>query len=173
MSTRVILSVIGSDKPGLTQSLARAVLEAGGNWLEGHLSRIGGSYVGSVLVELDEARLDELEANARKVDASGLHVSLAPTGPHQPPAGKAMTFELVGQDRPGIIHEVTAVLSGLGVNIEELDSESRHGAWSGEALFRAELRLTLPDGVSRDDVQQALEAISGDIMVDFAIAPES
>ena len=49
----VILSVIGSDRPGLTEALAGAVLAAGGNWLESHLSRLGGLYVGSVLVELE------------------------------------------------------------------------------------------------------------------------
>eukprot|EP01041_Mallomonas_annulata_P034880 gene34880-57733_t len=48
----LILSVIGSDRPGLTQALANAVLSAGGNWLESHLSRLGGLYVGSVRVEL-------------------------------------------------------------------------------------------------------------------------
>lgn len=39
----LILSVIGSDRPGLTQALADAVLSAGGNWLESHLSRLAAS----------------------------------------------------------------------------------------------------------------------------------
>ena len=55
MTARVILSVVGSDRPGLTQALADAVMAAGGNWLESHLSRLGGTYVGSVLVALDPA----------------------------------------------------------------------------------------------------------------------
>ena len=38
----VILNVSGSDRPGLTEALAGAVLSAGGNWLESHLSRLGG-----------------------------------------------------------------------------------------------------------------------------------
>ena len=50
--TLLVLSVVGSDRPGLTRALAAAVLSAGGNWLESHLSRLGGLYVGSVLVEL-------------------------------------------------------------------------------------------------------------------------
>jgi glycine cleavage system regulatory protein len=50
MASRVILTVIGSDRPGLTAALAEAVLEAGGNWLESHLARLAGRYVGSVLV---------------------------------------------------------------------------------------------------------------------------
>lgn len=56
----LILSVTGSDRPGLTQALAGAVLAAGGNWLESHLSRLGGLYVGSVLVELEAGAIDAL-----------------------------------------------------------------------------------------------------------------
>ena len=53
----VILSVSGSDRPGLTEALAAAVLSAEGNWLESHLSRLGGLYVGSVLVALAAERI--------------------------------------------------------------------------------------------------------------------
>ncbi|MFY8143266.1 MAG: ACT domain-containing protein, partial [Caulobacter sp.] len=56
----LILSVVGSDRPGLTEALAKAVLAAGGNWLESHLSQLGGLYVGSVLVALDAGSVDSL-----------------------------------------------------------------------------------------------------------------
>ena len=63
----MVLSVVGSDRPGLTQALAGAVLAAGGNWLEGHLSRLGGLYVGSVLVELEAAAVDGLRSDRKSV----------------------------------------------------------------------------------------------------------
>jgi len=53
----VILTAVGEDRPGLTQSLADAIHQAGGNWLESHFARLGGQYVGSVLVELPGERL--------------------------------------------------------------------------------------------------------------------
>ena len=176
MSVRVILVVSGSDRPGLTKALADAVHAAGGNWLESHLSRLGGKYVGSVLVELDAAALPALEAQVRSVDATGLHVALvpaedapAPDGEAPPPGGEEVSVELVGQDRPGIVREVTTVLAALGVNIDSLTTGTERGAWSGESLFRAEARVTLPAGVGRDQVQAALEGISGEVMVDFTV----
>ena len=167
--TQVILIVTGSDRPGLTKALADAVHSAGGNWLESHLSRLGGKYVGSVLVELDAAALPELEAQVRKVDANGLRVSMVPADDEPQPGGNALTVELVGQDRPGIVREVTAVLAALGVNIDSLATSTEHGAWSGEPLFRARAKVTLPPGVDQDDVQAALEGISGEVMVDFTV----
>lgn len=167
--TQVILVVSGSDRPGLTKALADAVHAAGGNWLESHLSRLGGKYVGSVLVELNAAALPALEAGVRGVDAAGLRVALVPAENAPAPDGEEVTVELVGQDRPGIVREVTTVLATLGVNIDSLTTGTERGSWSGESLFRAEARVTLPEGVGRDRVQAALEAISGEVMVDFTV----
>lgn len=167
----VILTVMGSDRPGLTQALAAAVKSAGGNWLESHLSRLGGRYVGSVLVELPEAQQAALEAAVQAVDAAGLAVTLvaaADEGEGEAD-GKVLALELVGQDRPGIVSEVTAVLAGLHVNIDRFTTSIENGAWSGERLFRAKAELRLPPGVTADDVGGALEAISGEIMVDFSV----
>lgn len=171
MTSRMILSAIGSDRPGLTQALAEAVLGAGGNWLESHLSHLGGQYVGAVLVEIAEDRVAELEAAARAVDAKGLHVKVIPAGDGTASASAdTLKIELVGQDRPGIVREVTAALAPLNVNIEDLVTSTENSAWSGERLFRAVARLSLPSGVSLEQVQDALEAISAEIIVDFTFS---
>ena len=167
----VILSVIGSDRPGLTEALAGAVLSAGGNWLESHLSRLGGLYVGSVLVELEADRTDALRAAVRAVDAKGPEVRIAPALEGPGVAGEALQFSLVGQDRPGIVRQVTAVLSGLDVNIEAFDTRISAEPYSGAPLFNMEARLRLPPGLQAAGVQTALEAISAEIMVDISLAP--
>jgi len=168
----VILSVIGSDRPGLTEALAGAVLSAGGNWLESHLSRLGGLYVGSVLVELAADRIDELRAAVRAVDAHGLEVRIAPAVEGPGVFGEALHFSLVGQDRPGIVRQVTGILRGLDVNIESFDTRISTEPHSGAPLFHMEARLRLPPGLSAAGVQAALEEISGEIMVDISLTPE-
>lgn len=172
----VILSVSGSDRPGLTEALARAVLSAGGNWLESHLSRLGGLYVGSVRVELEADRLEDLRAAVRAVDATGLEVRIAPAvAGASEGGGEALRLSLVGQDRPGIVRQVTAVLSGLEVNIEAFDTRISAEPHSGAPLFHLEARLRLPPGLAAGAVQAALEDISAEIMVDLALtaAPEA
>jgi glycine cleavage system regulatory protein len=167
----MILSAIGRDRPGLTQALADAVLAAGGNWLESHLSHLGGQYVGAVLVELEADRVTELERAVGAVDERGLHVTLVPAGDAAVQAGGDMVrIELVGQDRPGIVREVTAALAPLGANIEDFVSVTENGAWSGERLFRATARATLPAGTSMGQVQEALEAISAEIVADLTFS---
>jgi glycine cleavage system regulatory protein len=167
----VILSVIGSDRPGLTEALAGAVLSAGGNWLESQLSRLGGLYVGSVLVELEADKVDSLRTAVSAVDAKGLEVRIAPAVEGASAAGEALHFSLVGQDRPGIVRQVTAVLSGLDVNIETFETRIGAEPHSGAPLFQMEANLRLPPEAPADAVQAALEAISAEIMVDISVTP--
>lgn len=165
----LVLSVAGSDRPGLTKALAAAVLSAGGNWLESHLSRLGGLYVGSVLVELDQGKVDALRAAVSAVDAAGLEVRIAPAGARTGAAGETLEFSLVGQDRPGIVNQVTKAVSDLGANIETFETWLTSEAHSGAPLFHMAANLRLPVGLSAAKVQAALEAISGEIMVDVAV----
>jgi len=167
----MVLSVVGSDRPGLTQALAAAVLSAGGNWLESHLSRLGGLYVGSVLVELDAGVVETLRAAIGAVDAHGLEVRIAPAVEGAHPAGETLDFAVVGQDRPGIVNQVTAVLSSLGANIETFKSWIDAEPYAGAALFHMAARLRLPPGLAASKVQTALEDISAEIMVDVSLTP--
>lgn len=173
MNKKVILTVVGSDRPGLTRAIADAVYAAGGNWLESHLSRLGGKYVGSVLVELSAERLGELQAAARAIDAVGLHVDIVPAAGEGERNGQSLGIEIVGQDRPGIVREVTTVLAGLEVNIEDFTTAIEDSAWSGAPLFRARAKLLIPAKLSTDQVREALERISGEIMVDFSVSGET
>jgi glycine cleavage system regulatory protein len=165
----LVLSVAGSDRPGLTKALAAAVLSAGGNWLESHLSRLGGLYVGSVLVELAGDRHEALRAAVAAVDAQGLEVRIAPAEETTKAAGETLAFSLVGQDRPGIVNQVTKAVSDLGANIETFETWLSAEAHSGAPLFHMAANLRLPAGLAAAKVQAALEAISGEIMVDVAV----
>ena len=164
---RIVLTVTGNDRPGLTSALADAIVDAGGNWQEGHFSRLGGLYVGSVLVELDDAKIGQLEAAAKALDIADLRVVTGIARDTESPHGQPFLFELVGADRPGIISQVTGALAELGANIESLSSHEEAAAWGGERLFRAEVLAMLPEDVSPEQAQEALEAISEEIMVDF------
>jgi len=168
--TLLLLSVAGSDRPGLTKALAAAVLSAGGNWLESHLSQLGGLYVGSVLVELEAAAVEALRAAVSAVDAAGLDVRIAPAV--EAPAGAAgaaLQLELVGQDRTGIVDQVTTVLRDQGANIETFETWVSAEPHSGAPLFHMAARVRLPPGLAAGAVQAALQAISAEIMVDISV----
>ena len=80
-----------------------------------------------------------------------------------------MTLALFGNERPGIVRDVTQALTSLGVNIEELSSRLESAPFTGLEMFRAEARLRVPAGVSSADVQRTLEKLAAEIMVDLSV----
>ncbi|WP_205480824.1 glycine cleavage system protein R [Sphingomonas arenae] len=169
MTAPAILTVIGPDRPGLTQEVAAAVMEVGGNWLESHLSSMAGMFVGAVHVELPGSMLTALEERLAALQTDRLKITVVPVSEVAglPDAEQLLFLELVGQDRPGIVQEVTSALAGIRVNIATFESAVEDSSWSGAKLFRATAELLLPPEVSETQVREVLEGLSGEIMVDL------
>jgi glycine cleavage system regulatory protein len=83
--------------------------------------------------------------------------------------GHVIALELIGSDRPGIVHKISEALAARGVNVDELNTECDGAPWSGDTLFKATARLRAPRTLDLDQLRESLEAIAGDLMVDITI----
>lgn len=167
MTLPLVMTLIGPDRTGLVESVARAVSEHNGNWLESRMCRLGGEFAGILRVEVPADKKSPLLDALQKI--SGLTVSVH-SGEHKiPAAGARLTkMEIIGQDRPGIVHEISAALARAGVNVEEFSSEVSSGPMSGETLFKAFARLQLPASCDLASLKEDLEKIAADLLVDVS-----
>ena len=165
------MTVIGQDRPGLVDSVASLVGEHGGNWLESRMSRLGGHFAGILRVEVPEETQPSLVAALNALASRGLTVVVHPDGPRLiPQSGRLSRLEIVGQDRPGIIREISRVLASYSVNVEELHTECESGAMSGERIFKAVAKLSIPGSCDAGEVRQKLEKIAEDLIVEISLA---
>lgn len=169
MKTSVILTVIGPDRPGLVSAVAARARAAGGNWLESRMAQLAGQFAGVVLLETDAEAVDRLEAALRELESEGLQVHIQRGAEAPAPARQHVVLDLIGHDRPGIVQDITAVLSRHGVSVETLDTACEPGSMTGEPMFRARARLGVPEGVDLDTVQDDLEALANELMVDLEL----
>ena len=77
----------------------------------------------------------------------------------------ALQILVEANDRPGIVEEISAVLAQQQVNVESMDTECESASMAGYSIFRAHLFLALPDGLTEEQLEQALEDVSDDLMV--------
>ena len=82
-------------------------------------------------------------------------------------AGSVALLTLVGQDRPGIVREISHVIARHGVNIEELETECSSAPMSGETLFSANARLFIPQDCDVANLRADLELIAADLQVEI------
>jgi glycine cleavage system regulatory protein len=171
MDVPLVMTVIGKDRTGLVESLAGIVAEHGGNWLESRMCRLGGEFAGILRIHVPAARQAALMGALKALESRGLSVvACADESPARAGTGKLTLLEIVGHDRPGIIREITRVLAGQGVNVEELSSECVSAPMSGETLFKARIRLQLPARCDSAALRSELEKIASDLVVDISLA---
>jgi glycine cleavage system regulatory protein len=158
----LILTVVGPDRPGLVRALSQAVAAAGGSWLESRMARLAGQFAGIVLVEAPESLLEDLRA----LEGQGLRI-VVQGGAAAEVVGDRLTLEVVGNDRPGIVRDITAVVAAHGINIEELTTGVSSGSFSGEPLFKATALLRAPDAAAVEAMRAGLEQLGNELMVDI------
>lgn len=161
MQTTLVMTVIGPDRTGLVEAVARVVAEHGGNWLESRMCRLGGEFAGIVRFALPKVQLPALEIALGSLTGLTIVVHRDELVPSTVPA-VLVTLDVVGQDRPGIVREITGTLSAQGINVEELATECVSAPMSGETLFQARAKILIPANVALDQLQRTLEvALTG------------
>lgn len=166
MRTSLVLTVIGTDRPGIVEQISNEVLDAGANWEESSMARLAGKFAGLLRVSVDAARADRLTAKLQTLAAGGLTVVVERSSDIDAGAFRTLSLDLVGNDRPGIVRDISRVLASNGVNIEELETEVTSAAMSGEPVFRARIRVRLPDATNVNDIRGILEAMADNLLVD-------
>jgi glycine cleavage system regulatory protein len=166
----LVLTFVGDDRPGLVNAISEKVADFGGTWLESRSVRLGGKFAGVVMVNVPDENLIPLESALAKLAPSGLRVSIergAAAESERP--RRTVTLEIVGNERPGIVRDVTQALNRLGVNIEEFTSGLEGEPFTGVEMFRATARLGVPEGLKNDDLRKTLERLAAEIMVDLTV----
>ncbi len=167
----LIVTLIGPDRPGIVEAVAEVVAAHDGNWLESRMAHLAGRFAGILRVEVPDPKLDALDAALARLETTGLTLvrersAEAPS----PNPRQAMEIDLLGLDRPGLVRQISDLLAARHVNVEALETDRFSAPMSGEMLFRAELRVQLPEQLSKTELRQALEQLAADLMVEIRLA---
>ncbi|MGH8462509.1 MAG: glycine cleavage system protein R [Pseudomonas sp.] len=168
----LVLTVIAPDKAGQVERIAQCIAEHNGNWLESRMSRMAGQFAGILKVAVPAESYEELVGALKALEKHEIRVLIAQSGIEPSCTWKPIAMELVGNDRPGIVRDITRLLADQGVNVERLTTEVRPAPMSSEPLFHADALLAMPLTLSLDALQAKLEALADDLMVDLKLRPE-
>jgi glycine cleavage system regulatory protein len=169
MRTSLIVTVIGEDEPGIVEQISNLVLAAGANWEESRMARLAGKFAGILRVSVDAPGVAALTAGLSGLQAHGLRVIVEPGSVAGDVTYRTIGLELVGNDRPGIVRDISRLLAQRSVNIEELETELTSAPTSGDTLFHARARLRTPHTVAPDELRSVLESLADDLMVDLTL----
>ena len=169
MDRSMVMTVIGDDRPGLVEMLARTVAEHDGNWLESRMSHLAGKFAGILRVGVPEERAATLLEALAGLEAQGLKV-ISEQSAVPPRQVQTLRLELVGADHIGIVRDIAARLTAAQINVEEFSTDCVPAPMSGQMLFKATALLGLPPDTTTDDLRAELEDLAHDLQVEINLA---
>jgi glycine cleavage system regulatory protein len=170
MNTSIVLTVIADDHPGIINAVSEVLYKHGGTWTESSMASLAGQFAGillaSVSVDQAEACVQELQG----LESQGLHV-IAQLGEAPPETGPVREYmlDLVGNDRRGIVHDITAVLARFDINVQQLETVVEGVPMGGGDVFKATARLLVPQDTDLDALEAELEDIANELMVKITL----
>lgn len=161
---KVIISVVGHDRPGIVAALSNALLALECN-IESVSQTILQSVFGAILIAAAPAGLtrQELRTSLEKaVSHLSLDVTVKPfpvgqaPGGNKPSVGDPFVITTMGPDRKGLVAATTKVMAEHGVNITNLKAVFKGGDNPLDNLMIYE--VTIPGQVVLSDLYRDLEA---------------
>lgn len=157
MEQLLVISALGSDRPGIVKALSQAVLEHDGNILDSRMTVLGGEFAVLMLVSGSENTLAKLEADQGKLATElDLLITLKRTQARDQQA-RALPYEVevVAMDNPGIVHEIANFFSTRSINIDDLHTGTYAAPHTGTRMFSLHLVLSMPAEKSVAELRDA------------------
>lgn len=168
MTRLLVITLIGTDRPGLVEKISSVITAHAGNWLESSLIQLAGKFAGVVKIGVPAEQADTLQQALGAVTDLRITVEAGDVdSPIPAESRRHLTFSLVGHDRIGIVREVSQVFARHGVNVEKFRSYTSSAPMSSETLFHAEAELLATDGLDSNALKSELELLSNELIVDI------
>ncbi|AOY59147.1 MULTISPECIES: glycine cleavage system protein R [Desulfococcus] len=131
MDPKIVITILGQDRPGIIARITRVLFEQDCNVENVSQTILQSEFSGIFIVSIPETlAIDALYS--RLIDQTedlGLHVYIKDLKPAPPasPAGDPFVITTQGPDRKGLVAAVTAIIAEHGVNVTNLQAVFKGG----------------------------------------------
>ncbi|MEW6668643.1 MAG: ACT domain-containing protein [Thermodesulfobacteriota bacterium] len=170
---KVVISVLGRDRPGIVAGVSRVLLEKGCNIEDVTQTTLQTEFAGIFIATVPEGLQPDqlLSALRERLDALGLDVLVKGLEPDSEPLMQGTTEPFVvttfGPDRMGLVAGITEVMARFGVNITNLRAVFR----GREDPFRNVMiyEVDVPKAMDHAGFRKALRARADELGLDLTL----
>lgn len=132
------------------------------------MSSLAGQFAGILLASVPGENREACLADIQALESRGLRVIACAAGePITAEKTETYSLSLIGNDRPGIVHDITTLLANQKVSVQDFETMVEGASMGGGEIFKANAVLLVPENVDIDDLSTELEDLANDLMVDI------
>lgn len=168
----LVVSAIGTDRPGIVNELAKASSEHNCNIIDSRMTVLGGEFAVIMMLAGNWDAVAKLENGltqlAEKLD---LKVVIKQTQPRLVKQSISYTVNVVALDNPGIVHEIAKYFSSQSINIEDMQTGTYCAPHTGTQMFNLNMVVNVPTGTHLPSLREEFMVFCDDRNLDAIIEP--
>jgi len=175
MTNGGILTISGSDRPGILDEISHFVLERGGQIADMRIVSLDGQFAFICRVVGNETAMArvriELSQLTQSANVQGL---LQLSDPRRQINSDIFRYKLVatGSHQTGAINKISHLLRALNINIEDIDNRLGSGDDESGRTFELEMTLAIPRETPIAMVNDYLTHLCTEMNVDWEMKPQ-
>jgi len=171
-ANHLILTAGGPDRIGLVEKIAQFIARHDCNIEDSKMAVFCGEFAVIVLISGERDPLRKIAGDHRAIEAeTGLTIATK-TPAARAAAQSFLPYKLTAScmDHPGIVYKISNVLSGLGVNIESMETKTYAAPISGTPIFQLEADLAVPTQTNINQLRERFQEIQREENIDIDLA---
>lgn len=146
MTTKLVISALGADRPGIVDELSNIIYNHDLNIEDSRMTVLGGEFAILLLVSGKLTSLDALQSELTEIEqALQMSLLVKPTTKSDI-TDNAIPYsvKVAALDYPGIVSNITNFFSSRHINIVNLETESYSAPHTGSPMFALDMTIGVP-----------------------------
>lgn len=146
MRQLIVLSAVGSDRPGVVKDISKAILDCGGNIEESRMTALGAEFAVLMLISGNWHTLAKLEKALDGLkEKDGLSITIKKTG-ERPAQDDCIPYgvDVICLDQPGIVYHLSEFFAVRDIEIADVATRRYSAAHTGAPMFSVQMTVNIP-----------------------------
>jgi glycine cleavage system transcriptional repressor len=168
MTTKLVISALGADRPGIVDELSNIIYSHALNIEDSRMSVLGGEFAVLLLVSGEQSSINALQSQLTEIEQA-LQMSLLlklTTEANKVDHAIPYSVEVTALDHPGIVRNITSFFSGRNINIVNLQTERYSAAHTGSPMFALHMTIGIPADINIAQLRDAFLDVCDELNVD-------
>lgn len=165
----LILTAVGPDQIGLVEKISQFIANRGCNIEDSKMAVFCGEFALILLISGNAGNLSKVaNAYSELGELTKLNISVRKPAAKRA-AAQSLPYRLTASclDHPGVVHQLSGLLSQLNINIESMETKTYLAPVSGTLIFRMEALLSVPAALNISHLRQQLDEIEREANIDI------
>ncbi|MBN4063612.1 hypothetical protein JYT79_02410 [Cardiobacterium sp. AH-315-I02] len=168
MTTKLVISALGDDRPGIVDELSDIIYNHGLNIEDSRMTVLGGEFAILLLVSGDAPAIESLQEKSADIEQSlKLSLLIKPTT-ESTPADNTLPYsvEVAALDHPGIVNNISRFFSSRNINIVNLQTERYAAPHTGSPMFSLHMTIGISADTNIAHLREAFSEICDELNLD-------